>query len=81
MESTVTTRTFDYDDEGRILRETVVVAERHRPEPGILLAPDDPRVVAAITASRCLGTFDWRDVAEIVNAVLEADDRIPGEAS
>lgn len=46
-----------------------------RPESGHLLPSDDPRVAAAAAASRCLGDFDWRDIAEIVNAVLEADDR------
>ena len=57
---------------------------RHRPKPGTLLLENDLRVQAALKASRGLvaGTDqfepDWRDVAEIVNAVLAADDRLAG---
>lgn len=58
---------------------------RHRAPEGHLLPETDPRVRAAIVAMQCLRPldpetgkpveFDWRDVAEIVNAVLYADDR------
>lgn len=60
------------------------MSARHRAEPGMLLPPSDPRVKAAIGACRPIfddgrrrgndTEMDWRDAAEVVNAVLEADD-------
>lgn len=54
-----------------------------RPEPGMLLPADDPRVIAAYRAvlpliggEEFIQNWDMRDVAEIVNAVLAADDEI-----
>lgn len=58
-----------------------------RPGQGMLLPEDDPRVKAAFKAVKPIvnttrhggrygDAWDWRDVAEIVNAVLAADDEI-----
>ena len=52
-----------------------------RPGPGMLLPEDDPRVQAATNAMQWLRVehgviLDSRDVAEIVNAVLAAEDEI-----
>lgn len=57
---------------------------RTRAPEGQLLPEDDPRVVAGVKALWCIleplgygsptSKVDWRDVAEAVNAILEADD-------
>lgn len=61
--------------------------KRHRAEEGTLLEESDPRVHAAREAIRPMlpydpegpAQMDWRDVAEVVNAVLKADDMMAGE--
>lgn len=61
--------------------------QRSRAEEGTLLEESDPRVHAAREAIRPMlpydpdgpAEMDWRDVAEVVNAVLKADDMMAGE--
>lgn len=52
---------------------------RHRAPDGQLLPESDPRVQAALRSfpfarDNISGHWDWRDAAELVNAVLQADD-------
>ena len=61
--------------------------KRHRPAPGTLLPESDPRVQVAKEAIRPLlpydpegpAQLDWRDVSEVVSAVLAADDAMTNE--
>jgi hypothetical protein len=62
------------------------MSERSRAPEGQLLPADDPRVEAAGRATEPITSYAWgldldpRDVAEVVNAVLEADDRMAADS-